>query len=148
MARRSICPSYGTAQWSIKVPALGLSARPYFKRYTDDATDLCDVLSSFSHGAKSTLHELCRVMGLAGKPEGINGAEVEKYFREGRIREIADYCESDVVNTYRVWLRHELFQGKLTNAAFEASEGCLQEFIKARSSTCTAPEIFVIGPWW
>ena len=72
-------------------------------------------------------------MGLSGKPDGINGAEVEKYFREGRIREIADYCESDVVNTYRVWLRHELFQGKLTNSAFEASEGSLQEFIKARS---------------
>jgi 3'-5' exonuclease len=80
-----------------------------------------------------TLHELCRMMALAGKPEGIDGAEVEKYFREGRIREIAEYCESDVVNTYRVWLRHGLFQGKLTNAAFEASEGCLQEFIKARS---------------
>src|SRR5580693_2413158 len=48
-----------------KVPAIGLSARPYFKRYSDDAIDLCDVLSSFSAGAKCTLHELCRVMGLA-----------------------------------------------------------------------------------
>ena len=27
-----------------KVPAIGLSARPYFKRYTDDAVDLCEVL--------------------------------------------------------------------------------------------------------
>ena len=117
-----------------KVPAIGLSVRPYFKRYTDDAIDLCDVLSSFSHGAKSTLHELCRVMGLPGKPDGINGAEVAQYYRDGRIREIADYCESDVVNTYRVWLRHELFQGKLTNSAFEASEKNLDEFIKARSN--------------
>ena len=50
-----------------KVPAIGLSARPYFNRYTDDAMDLCDVLSSFSPQAKSTLHELCRVMGLPGK---------------------------------------------------------------------------------
>src|ERR1700756_5249032 len=29
-----------------KVPAIGLSARPYFKRNSDDATDLCVVLSS------------------------------------------------------------------------------------------------------
>ena len=85
-----------------KVPAMGLSARPYFHRYTDDAIDLCDVLSSFAPGAKSTLHELCRVMGLPGKPNGINGAEVDQYYRDGRIREIADYCESDVLNTYRV----------------------------------------------
>jgi predicted PolB exonuclease-like 3'-5' exonuclease len=82
-----------------KVPAIGLSARPYFHRYTDDAIDLCDVLSSFTHGAKSTLHELRRVMGLAGKPDGINGAEVEEYFREGRIQDIADYWPVRVRNT-------------------------------------------------
>jgi len=117
-----------------QVSAIGLSARPYFNRYTDDAMGLCDVLSSFSLQAKSTLHELCRVMGLPGKPDGIDGGDVEKYFREGRIQDIADYCESDVVNTYRVWLRHELFRGKLTNEAFEASEANLAEFIRARSN--------------
>ena len=60
------------------VAAPGFYARAYFHRYTDDAIDLCDVLSSFSSQAKATLHELCRVMGLPGKPDGINGAEVEK----------------------------------------------------------------------
>jgi 3'-5' exonuclease len=115
-----------------KVPAIGLGARPYFHRYTDDAVDLCDVLSSFAPGAKAGLHELCRVMGLPGKPDAINGADVDRYFREGRIRDIADYCESDVVNTYRVWLRHELFQGNLTEPGFEASEANLEEFIGAR----------------
>jgi hypothetical protein len=69
-------------------------------------------------------------MGLPGKPDGIRGADVERYYREGRIREIADYCESDVVNTYRLWLRHELFRGKLTEMAFQASENDLAEFIK------------------
>jgi 3'-5' exonuclease len=115
-----------------KVPAIGLSARPYFHRYTDDAIDLCDVLSSFAPGAKATLHELCRVMGLPGKPPGIDGSQVAQHYRDGRIREIADYCESDVVNTYRVWLRYELFQGKLSDAAFQASEADLDHFVQAR----------------
>lgn len=114
------------------IAAPGLSARPYFNRYTEDAVDLCDVLSSFSSQAKSTLHELCRVMGLPGKPENIDGGEVEKYFREGRIKEIADYCESDVVNTYRVWLRHELFRGKLSPIQAQFCEQKLAEFIKVR----------------
>jgi predicted PolB exonuclease-like 3'-5' exonuclease len=35
-----------------EVPAAGLSVRPYFHRYTDDAVDLCDVLSSFAPGQK------------------------------------------------------------------------------------------------
>jgi len=117
------------------VAAPGLALRPYFNRYTEDAIDLCDVLSSFSSQGKATLHELCRVMGLPGKPEGISGAEVEKYYSDGHIREIAEYCEGDVLNTYRVWLRHELFRGRLSDAEFRASEVCLVDFIKARGNT-------------
>jgi predicted PolB exonuclease-like 3'-5' exonuclease len=117
-----------------KVSAAGLSARPYFHRFTDDAVDLCDVLSSFAPGAKASLHEICRVMGLPGKPDGMHGGEVEQYHRDGRIDEIAEYCESDVVNTYRVWLRHELFQGNLSDTGFEASEANLDAFVKSRSN--------------
>jgi predicted PolB exonuclease-like 3'-5' exonuclease len=98
------------------------------------AIDLCDVLSSFSHQGKATLHELCRVMGLPGKPDGISGAEVERYYRGGRVREIAEYCESDAVNTYRVWLRYELFRGRLSASDFQASETCLANFLQARAN--------------
>jgi len=59
-----------------RLPAVGLSARPYFKRYTEDAIDLCNVLSSFSSQGKASLHEICRVMGLPGKPDGIRGEDV------------------------------------------------------------------------
>jgi 3'-5' exonuclease len=117
------------------VVAPGLSARPYFNRYTDDAIDLCDVLSSFSSQAKATLHEICKVMGMSGKPAGIHGGEVARYCLEGRIKEVADYCETDIVNTYRIWLRYELFRGQLNNAEFKASELDLAEFIKLRGNT-------------
>jgi hypothetical protein len=33
-------------------------------------------------------------MGLPEKPENIDGGEVEKICRDGRIQDIADYCES------------------------------------------------------
>jgi 3'-5' exonuclease len=102
--------------------APGLHNRAYFHRYTDDNVDLCDVLSSFSYGAKVKLDELSRIMGLPGKPNGIDGSQVEAYFNAGRIQEIADYCRSDVINTYRLWLRHELFRGRMDQAQFEFSE--------------------------
>ena len=117
------------------VAAPGLAARPYFHRYTEDAVDLCDVLSSFSSQAKATLHEICRAMGLPGKPDGMTGAEVGKYYRDGHIREIAEYCESDVLITYRVWLRYELFRGRLSDAPFQQSEANLADFVKARGNT-------------
>jgi 3'-5' exonuclease len=116
------------------VAAPGLTVRPYFNRYTEDALDLCDVLSSFAPHTKASLNELSRIMGLPGKPDSIDGTEVERYFLDGKIKEIADYCETDVVNTYRMWLRYELFRGKLSNIAFQASETNLSEFIRARSN--------------
>jgi predicted PolB exonuclease-like 3'-5' exonuclease len=42
------------------IAAPGLSSRPYFNRYTEDAFDLCDVLSSFSPQGKVTLHDAVR----------------------------------------------------------------------------------------
>jgi hypothetical protein len=73
-------------------------------------------------------------MGLAGKPQGMDGGEVEKYYRDGRIKEIAEYCESDVINTYRVWLRYELFRDKLNTQSYEASEANLQKFLEGRNN--------------
>ena len=74
-------------------------------------------------------------MGLPWNADGMTGAEVEKYYRDGHIREIAEYCESDVLNIYRVWLRYELFRGRLSDAEFQGSEANLVEFVKVRSNT-------------
>ena len=71
-------------------------------------------------------------MGIPGKPEGIDGSEVERYFLEGTVKEIAEYCEADVVNTHRVWLRYELFRGWLNEREHQASERSLAEFIRTR----------------
>jgi predicted PolB exonuclease-like 3'-5' exonuclease len=60
-------------------------------------------------------------MGLSGKPKGFDGGEVERYFREGKIKEVADYCETDVVGTYQ-----------LSQDAFETSHRHLQDFINRR----------------
>jgi 3'-5' exonuclease len=117
------------------ISAPGLAGRPYFNRYTEDAVDLCDILSSFAPHTKASLKELSKIMGMPGKPEGIDGAEIERYFLEGKIKEIARYCETDVVNTYRVWLRYELFRARLTESEHEASEAVLMELIKARSKS-------------
>jgi predicted PolB exonuclease-like 3'-5' exonuclease len=122
-----------------KVSAPGLTARPYFNRYRDDALDLCDALSSFSSQGKATLHEICKGMELPGKPDSIDGTEVHRYFQDGKVQEIADYCETDIVNTYRVWLRYELFRGRLSPNDVEASEQRLAAFLKGKEETKPHP---------
>ena len=76
--------------------------------------------------------EICRIIGLPGKPKGFDGGEVERHYHEGKIKEIADYCEADVVGTYRVWLRYELFLGTLSQDAFDLSERNLTEFMNRK----------------
>ena len=67
------------------------------------------------------LDEICKFMGFDGKPDGINGSQVDEYFRAGKIQEIADYCKSDVINTYKLFLRHELFLGNITGSNYDKS---------------------------
>ena len=68
------------------VAAPGLTARPYFNRYTEDALDLCDVLSSFAPHTKASLNELSKIMGLPGKPDSIDGPRSSDTSSMGRSK--------------------------------------------------------------
>lgn len=115
-----------------RVSAPGLECRRYWYRYSDDCLDLCDALACYSAGGKVSLNDLCRALRFPGKPKDIDGSEVERYVNEGRIAEVANYAETDVISTYRVWLVYELFRGRLTKDEFDASEANLLEFIGER----------------
>ena len=47
---------------------------------------------------------------------------MSEYYHVDRIQEIADHCVTDAIDTYRLWLRHELFKGELDEDAFELPE--------------------------
>jgi predicted PolB exonuclease-like 3'-5' exonuclease len=115
------------------VAAPGLGARPYFDRAATSTVDLCDLLSAGERHARVSLQELARVLGLPGKPAGIDGSRIETFVNERRFVEIADYCRADVVNTYRAWLRYELFCGRLSKQAHGESEAMLDGFLDGRS---------------
>jgi len=117
-----------------RVAAGGLQVRPYFHRYTDDALDLCDALGSYGPAGKVKLDELSKILGLTGKPEGVDGSRVEEMVLAGQIEEVAHYCESDVLNTYRVWLVYELFRGAITAKELDWSEGQIRDFVAGRKT--------------
>ena len=117
-----------------RLSAIGLQVRPYFYRYGEDALDLCDVLGSYVPGAKVRLDEVSKILGLTGKPEGVDGSHVEEMVLAGQIEEVARYCESDVLNTYRVWLVYELFRGSITAREHDWSEVQVRDFVSSRKS--------------
>jgi hypothetical protein len=117
-----------------RISAAGLQVRQYFHRYTEDALDICDVLGSYVPGGKVKLDEVSKILGLTGKPEGIDGSRVEEMVLAGQIEEVARYCETDVLNTYRVWLVYELFRGSITAEQLAWSKVQIREFVATRKS--------------
>ena len=90
----------------------------YLNRYHHRHTDLMDVLSSYQARAGARLDEVATMLGLPGKM-GMSGAQVWERFLKGDIAGIRDYCETDVLNTFLVYLRFELMRGRLTRDGYE-----------------------------
>ena len=114
-------------KYGIASPALHQSGdkwNSYTARYSSDwHCDLLDVLKD--HGAMSgglKLHEVAAILGLPGK-FGPDGSKVEDMFDAGDIAGIRNYCETDVLNTYLVYLHHMHHTGVLrTDGLLQAVE--------------------------
>jgi predicted PolB exonuclease-like 3'-5' exonuclease len=105
----------------------------YISRYHSRHTDLMDLLAMYSGRANAPLDELAKLMGLPGKL-GMDGSAVWQGWLDGRIDDIRDYCETDVVNTYLVFLRFQQMRGHLTAEDFEAECRLVRESLAAIGS--------------
>ncbi|MDH4229562.1 MAG: ribonuclease H-like domain-containing protein [Nitrospirota bacterium] len=93
----------------------------YTQRYADAwHADLLETLSDYGASARVRLDEVSRTLSLPGKL-GTSGGDVAPLFAAGRIDDIRNYCETDVVNTYLLFLRWELLRGTISPASHEAS---------------------------
>ncbi len=90
----------------------------YLSRYHWRHVDLMDVLANFNNRAFARLDEIAVMLGFPGKL-GMSGAKVWDKYVEGGIGEIRDYCETDVLNTWLVYLRFEYMRGNLDDRDLE-----------------------------
>lgn len=102
----------------------------YLSRYHARHTDLMDVLASYNNRAAVPLDELAVLLGFPGKL-GMNGAQVWEYYCAGKIADIRAYCETDVLNTYLVYLRWELFRGNLDADGYARETARVRELLRA-----------------
>ena len=89
----------------------------YLSRYHTRHLDLMDFLALYTGRANAPLDDLAKLCGFPGK-QGVDGSQVWSYFQQGRLAEIRNYCETDVVNTYLVYTRFRMMRGELGADAY------------------------------
>jgi predicted PolB exonuclease-like 3'-5' exonuclease len=98
----------------------------YLSRFHWRHLDLMDVLSGFQPRARASLADVAALLGFPGKL-GFSGAQVWHEHLAGNDVGIRRYCETDVLNTYLIYLRFELMRGELTR------EGYAEELERVRT---------------
>jgi 3'-5' exonuclease len=102
----------------------------YLARYHTRHLDLMDIVAMYQPRANPGLDAMARLCGFPGKL-GMDGREVDSAYREGRIDAIRSYCETDVMNTYLLYLRFQQLRGALADQEYSAEVSLAREKIAA-----------------
>lgn len=100
----------------------------YLNRYHNRHLDLMDVLASYQGRGNAPLDEIATLLGFPGKM-GMSGSLVWDQYCQGNLSGIRDYCETDVLNTYLVFLRFEKIRGQLSESEYIRECQLLREML-------------------
>ena len=90
----------------------------YIGRFHMRHTDLMDVIAGYNNRAFAPLDEIAVLLGLPGKM-GMSGSKVWQQYKSGELKAIRDYCETDALNTYLVYLHWQYVRGNLTDSELQ-----------------------------
>lgn len=103
----------------------------YLGRFHWKHIDMMDVLSGYQARAVAPLNDIAKMCGLPGKLE-TDGSQVQTLWNAGAHEQICDYCETDVLNTYGVFLRFELLRGRLSADDYQQRLAELRAYLEAK----------------
>jgi len=101
----------------------------YVNRYHQRHLDVMDMLSAYQGRAVASLDNIACMLDLPGK-QGESGKGVWDYFRQEQFKAIANYCESDVLNTHLIFLRFDHMRGVLSDSDYERAQGHVKTMLK------------------
>ncbi len=102
----------------------------YLSRFHWRHVDLMDVIAGFQPRGRASLDQMAVMLGFPGKL-GMSGGKVWETFLNGGVRDIRNYCETDVLNTWLIYLRFEFMRGNLDEKALH------REYALVRSTLAT-----------
>lgn len=105
----------------------------YIGRYQFRHTDVMDVLALYQARACAPLDEVAQLLGYPGKL-GMDGSKVWDAYQAGELPSIRNYCETDVLNTYLVYLRFQHMRGLLSDTDLATELSRARTFVKSADS--------------
>lgn len=102
----------------------------YLSRFHWRHIDLMDVLAGFQMRGRASLDQMAVMLGFPGKL-GMSGDKVWPCWLDGGIDEIRNYCETDVLNTYLVYLRFEFMRGNIDAVGLKKEYDLVRSTLKS-----------------
>jgi len=114
--------------WEMGEEDRGFRYNNYLSRFHWRHIDLMDVLAMYNNRAFAPLDQIATLLGFPGKM-GMSGGKVFDEFQGGNLKGIRDYCETDVLNTWLVYLRFQLMRGQLDSVGYDAEVALLRDYL-------------------
>jgi len=115
----------------------------YQSRFHWRHIDLMDVLSGFQMRGRASLDQMAVLLGFPGKL-GMSGDKVWQCWLDGGIEDIRNYCETDVLNTYLVYLRFEHMRGNLDDKGLQRE----YELVRSAITGTDQPHLDAFADAW
>ena len=103
--------------------------------------DLLDHISDFGAIRGLKLDHICASVGLPGKYD-VHGDQVLQLYYAGEQAKIDEYCRSDVLNTYWLFLKYELLRGKITKDDYLNYIAVMSEFLQKECASMSYTPVF------
>ncbi|WP_299185592.1 3'-5' exonuclease [uncultured Psychrobacter sp.] len=106
----------------------------YVNRFQTKHLDLMDRFSQYGASRREAMDVVASLYGLPGKTD-VDGSMVGALVNDGDWQTLSIYCESDVMNTWLIYLRWLRLTGKLSSPAYnhwqQQSRDYLTKFTQA-----------------
>ncbi|OOS21287.1 3'-5' exonuclease [Moraxella pluranimalium] len=123
---------YRAMHHKLSAPALFNSAHKpdYLYRYGEMHIDLMDKMSLYNGYQRQKLDTIASLCGFAGKGD-IDGSQVVPMVQTGDWQKLTTYCESDVLNTWLIYLRWLILTGKMDTPAADGLIDATYGFVES-----------------
>ena len=101
----------------------------YVNRYHSRHLDLMDRFSQFGASPRQSMDVVASLYGLPGKTD-VDGSMVGDLVAAGDWQTLTTYCESDVLNTWLIYLRWQRLTAQLSSEAHEAWQEKTKVYLK------------------